>query len=277
MNIFYKIIIFVLILFILYIYFGKKNKYECLGYNITQEKMDYLKENSPYVYNLLKSKYDFENSISAGNEIYSYEKINTDNIKCKIEEINDNNDNNEVQEQNSFENSESNEIPPLIPNIETIPEYEFGNEEDEEQGEDKKKKWKMEERCRKIFQDIYKEKFPKCNPEFLKNPETKRKLELDGYCENKKLAFEYQGYQHYIFPNRWHRSLEDFNKGLRRDQFKFDRCNAYGVYLITIPYNVPENSLKEFIIWFLPENANKRVELEKKNKIPHYAKCFYNG
>ena len=65
-----------------------------------------------------------------------------------------------------------------------------------------RRKNKHEERCREIFQDIYAEHFKSVRPNWLKNPVTKKNLELDGYCSRIRtplghgLAFEYDGAQH---------------------------------------------------------------------------------
>ena len=72
---------------------------------------------------------------------------------------------------------------------------------------------KREEQCRLIFQSIFKrKKFPKVRPTFLRNPKTNRCLELDGYNKKLKLAFEYDGYQHYIYPNKFHKSYNSLSE-----------------------------------------------------------------
>jgi len=77
---------------------------------------------------------------------------------------------------------------------------------------------------------------------WLTNPNTKRRLELDRYYPNLKLAFEYNGKQHYVpilffaggdeeqASYKWQRQQE-------RDQIKRNLCRQYGVTLITIRYS----------------------------------------
>ena len=92
--------------------------------------------------------------------------------------------------------------------------------------------------------------FPSIRPDFLKNPNTGYNLELDGYCENLKLAFEYQGVQHYKFIPYWHKTREIFEEQQERDEMKYKMCVKNGITLILIPYKFncykPEE-LKQYI------------------------------
>lgn len=59
--------------------------------------------------------------------------------------------------------------------------------------------------CRLIFETIFKHPFPKIRSDWLKR-ESGKNLELDGYCSELGVAFEYNGSQHYpgrktIYPN----------------------------------------------------------------------------
>src|SRR5208337_1692102 len=45
---------------------------------------------------------------------------------------------------------------------------------------------KHENRCRQIFEKIFRKRFPKLRPEWLINPATGRRLELDGFCTSIK-------------------------------------------------------------------------------------------
>ncbi len=64
-------------------------------------------------------------------------------------------------------------------------------------------------------------KFPKVKPDWLASA-TGRKLELDGYCEIMRLAFEYQGYHH---------KRDDVKA---TDALKLEACRNHGVELIEI-------------------------------------------
>lgn len=102
-----------------------------------------------------------------------------------------------------------------------------------------------EEKCRFIFESLTEQKFPK-NRSFIG-------IELDGYCEDFKFAFEYNGKQHYsdvaYFANK-----SDFSSIKKRDKLKADLCRFHGVDLCVIPYWESEKgdkSLLQFIIHFL--------------------------
>lgn len=118
---------------------------------------------------------------------------------------------------------------------------------------------KGEKICRQVLETIYDKPFRKCTPDFLRNPETGRLLELDGYNEELKIAFEYNGIQHYKWPNFTNCTADEFIQQHRRDRFKLDQCDLQGVYLITIPYVVPDHLIEKFIRYYLPENVEQRM------------------
>lgn len=101
--------------------------------------------------------------------------------------------------------------------------------------------------CAQILKDIYpKYTFKTVRPGFLKNPKTNRNLELDLYCEELKLAIEYNGAQHYHFTPHYHRSENDFKDQQRRDRLKKKLCLKNGVKLIVVPFSC--SNVREFIV-----------------------------
>jgi hypothetical protein len=118
---------------------------------------------------------------------------------------------------------------------------------------------KGERLCKQAIEEIYGKPFFCVRPDFLKNPETGRNLELDIYNDELKIAVEYSGKSHYVFPNSFHKTHQDFINQVRRDKFKVEQCDSHGVYLITVPYNVPLNltDIKKYITCYLPENVQK--------------------
>ena len=68
-----------------------------------------------------------------------------------------------------------------------------------------------------------------------------------------KIAAEYNGKQHYVWPNQTGQTKEDFENQIRRDEFKRKMCDINGIYLITIPYTVPLHEIKQYIMERLPK------------------------
>lgn len=107
---------------------------------------------------------------------------------------------------------------------------------------------KGEEICRRTLERIFDDKFPTCRPKFLKNPRTNRSLEIDCYNHNLRLACEYQGYQHYIFPNKFHTSIHEFVDGLQRDKFKREVLEMNNIYFIEVPYTISHDDIESFLV-----------------------------
>lgn len=110
-----------------------------------------------------------------------------------------------------------------------------------------------EEQCRNIFERIFSIPFRRVRPEFLVNPETNHRLELDGFAPDiptkygKGVAFEYNGSQHYFYQPRFHQSSKDFEAQKRRDNVKRQICKKMGIILIVIPYTITDAELEHFI------------------------------
>lgn len=119
--------------------------------------------------------------------------------------------------------------------------------------------YKNEEECRQIFEKITGNKFEKIRPDFLINPKTDTRLELDGYCENLKIAFEYDGRQHYE-PVDYFGGIKCFTDLQKNDIVKNELCEKNGIKLIRIPYWI-ENK-EEYIKGLLWQELS---ELKKEN------------
>ncbi len=107
---------------------------------------------------------------------------------------------------------------------------------------------KHERRCREIVQELFGVPFETVRPNFLKNPITKKNLELDMYNQDLQLAFEYQGKQHREFTKFFQKTKEDFYSQVERDKFKANRCKELGIDLICIPDTVHYDNLQTYII-----------------------------
>lgn len=95
-----------------------------------------------------------------------------------------------------------------------------------------------EEILRFFLESIFEKPFPKVRPNFLKIKKGVF-LELDGYNEKLKIAFEHHGLQHYKFNERFHKNKKDFTLRKKVDKLKAKLCRQNGVRLLTIP-SIPE-------------------------------------
>jgi len=119
--------------------------------------------------------------------------------------------------------------------------------------------------CRALFEALFEKPFPKRKPEWLRN-EKGNKLELDGYCKELKLAFEYQGIQHYQRSNFFNK--RNFEEQKKADDLKKVLCKNHDVTLIEIPYTVDPEDMGKYI----------RDSCEKLNiHVPHESKVDYKS
>ena len=105
-----------------------------------------------------------------------------------------------------------------------------------------------EEICRAHFETLFDAKFPNTKPSWLLSPKN-RKMELDGYNEKLKIAFEHQGRHHYSI-GRFSESKAKLTSRQNYDKVKRKRCKEMGVLLIEIPeldYMLPIAKLREYI------------------------------
>ena len=100
--------------------------------------------------------------------------------------------------------------------------------------------------CRGVFESLFNERFPKIRPDWLVSPEG-HKMELDGYCAALRLAFEYNGEQHYTNVGHFHEDAEAFAKRREADDWKVQLCNGHRIRLFVIPYTIKYDELEAFI------------------------------
>lgn len=109
-----------------------------------------------------------------------------------------------------------------------------------------------EKAFKKAIEDFTGKKFIKCRPDWLKN-KSGNKLELDGYNEELKIAFEFQGLQHYKYVKHLHKTREKYRKQKEYDNIKVKKCKKLGIILLT-----PDSRLKiKDYMSFIKENLKK--------------------
>ena len=111
-----------------------------------------------------------------------------------------------------------------------------------------------EEICRAIFKQLFDDDFPKIRPKWLLSPK-KKSMELDGYNETLKLAYEYNGIQHYESVRN-----SDIEYQKKKDKIKVELCTKNNITLIVIPYTIKIKELPNFII-----NECKKHNIPIKN------------
>jgi hypothetical protein len=112
----------------------------------------------------------------------------------------------------------------------------------------------FEERlCRLLIEHIFKAKFTKAHPDFMPSPDSDKNLELDGYNEELKIAFEYNG-------KRWHSSA----KAKNRDALKLKYAKEEGIKLIVV------NQFKHYRPKELLENISSLCK-EQDIELPAYS------
>lgn len=100
--------------------------------------------------------------------------------------------------------------------------------------------------------------FKKIRPDWLKNPQTGRRLELDFYCAELQLAVEYNGMQHYRFTPRFHKTAEDLGAQQYRDSMKRLLCARRGVRLVVLhatPKRDIYTQLRRELVLVLPNSC----------------------
>lgn len=105
--------------------------------------------------------------------------------------------------------------------------------------------FRMEHFSRSILEKAFGVPFPNTSPSWLRF--RGRKFILDGYNDGLKLAFEYNGEQHYRFTAHWHKSEKAFLKQEVRDEIVSRVCKKRGVDLIIVPFWVKKEDLPKYL------------------------------
>lgn len=104
---------------------------------------------------------------------------------------------------------------------------------------------KGEEITRQILEKLFDKKFPKFRADWLRNPITNYKMEIDGCNMELKIAFEYQGNQHFTIDGHYIKSKKNLNKRMSMDEIKSDLIKKEGIRLLIIN-EIKEKNLSQF-------------------------------
>jgi hypothetical protein len=118
--------------------------------------------------------------------------------------------------------------------------------------------------CRAFFEEIFEKKFPKVRPKWLLNSKGNR-MELDGYCEQIRLAFEYQGIQHYVENPFFHKNTS-FVQRKKDEKAKEEICRNRGITMIDVPHTISFDEMQAFI---LKKSQEKGFKIKHKDKIDY--------
>lgn len=115
----------------------------------------------------------------------------------------------------------------------------------------------LEEKTRFVFEELTGKRFP--NKKRAINS-----YELDGYCDELKLAFEHHGQQHYKFVKYFHKNQETFQKRIEIDRIKTQICIEKGISKIDVPYFIAKDNT-ELISFIKNEFTKLNVSCVKEN------------
>lgn len=98
--------------------------------------------------------------------------------------------------------------------------------------------------CKRVLEAIFGKPFTAVRPNWLKNPESNRNLQLDFFNEELKLAVEYDKAQHYEDVESLNSKLVDVRS---RDLHKDVACHVNGIILIRVPYWLKVEEIQSYI------------------------------
>lgn len=116
--------------------------------------------------------------------------------------------------------------------------------------------------CRFVFESLFGVPFTKVRPDWLLNREGNR-LELDGFSDHVKIAFEHNGKQHY--SEKYHRGTE---KLIRDDTIKKEHCKQNGITLIVVPEIPSLTKFEDSVNFIIDELTANGIELPAHAVIP---------
>lgn len=146
----------------------------------------------------------------------------------------------------------------------------------------------------RIAEEVFGVPFKKnVRPPWMKIDGKSKPLELDMISTvpvgptQQYIAIEYNGEQHYRFPNYFHKNNEEgYAKYLRQcqyDDLKPDLCNKQNVYLITVPYTIHRRGqkavedIRKWLLYYSPENQLKLMHQARAEQEPNETSASKEG
>ena len=289
---YYAIAFLLFILFVIWVFWGKKSynliglsplhPETCTGFTGSSYQWDNSISNDNLINNSVDETHNRRDILSTDEKVeisrQDDESVLQESVGRKIErnnisvdsicfsqreESNEGEVSNEIKEKDAtIENKFKIDITPILPKYKKLGKFKMEQPRIVNRGNRRGGDSKGEQICKRTMEKIYGLPFEKIRPSWLTNPETGRTLELDCYNEELKIAVEYNGMQHYVWPNGFSQSQQEFINQVRRDIFKREMCDKLGIYLITVPYTVNHDDIPDYIVFHLPENIRKRLEEE---------------
>ncbi len=100
---------------------------------------------------------------------------------------------------------------------------------------------------RLYLSELFQKPFIKQKLDNMKNPKTGRKLEFDAWCAELNMAAEYNGPQHYEWPNYTNNTYQQYCDQRYRDEIKRKHCETNNVLFIKIKYTIPLDKIHSYI------------------------------
>ena len=112
---------------------------------------------------------------------------------------------------------------------------------------------KSEEMARAAFEHLFGYKFRKIRPKWLRNSRGFQ-MEIDGYCSELEIGFEYQGIQHFKEIKIWNKNDDTeqvknlLQLRMEDDKQKIELCSKHGIKLFVLNYEMPFETFGNEII-----------------------------
>ena len=130
-----------------------------------------------------------------------------------------------------------------------------------------------EEICRVLFEEYFEKKFPKRRPAWLVN-DRGNQMELDGYCQELGLAFEFNGRQHYEVIEYFKMTSETLKVRQKDDTKKKLLCRQNNVILVIIKQTLCKSNINDFKKVIINECKNNNINIVKKIDYDIYHKIY---